>query len=278
MKIKQFLKRIVAATLAATTMLTSFSIEAFAKGWNGGGGGSNNTIYVNNGVNESYWGYRFAVVDDKTGAVETNEDGADYVKDIVQFSRTSDLAKTANGAYVYNIVRTDKDNDLGAHVRTLYDWPYSSMPKPVLSSGKTFTGNGEALKAFMTSKKDTKSTWAEYIIKKLFGDDALTEVKHGNCKLVVEPVYLFPLYNKYEQPKDAFGTGVYTDYNDTYGYSSYSGMYFYGTYFASLYAVENLATITGVSGVHGGSGGLMKPAIQVSGKCKNGEIRNMKKM
>lgn len=67
MKIKQFLKRIVAATLAATTMLTSFSIEAFAKkGYNGGGGGSNNTIYVNNGVNESYWGYRFAVVDDKT--------------------------------------------------------------------------------------------------------------------------------------------------------------------------------------------------------------------
>lgn len=66
MKIKQFLKRIVAATLAATTMLTSFSIEAFAKGYNGGGGGSNNTIYVNNGVNESYWGYRFAVVDAKT--------------------------------------------------------------------------------------------------------------------------------------------------------------------------------------------------------------------
>ena len=65
MKIKQFLKRIVAATLAATTMLTSFSIEAFA-GYDGGGGGNNNTIYVSNGVNESYWGYRFAVVDDKT--------------------------------------------------------------------------------------------------------------------------------------------------------------------------------------------------------------------
>ena len=263
MKIKQFLKRAVATCLTVATLLTSFSIEAFA-GYNGGGGGSQDAGYVKKGVNSTNWGYRFAIVDADSGKVQKDAFGY-LVTDVVQFDEGSTHDETAEGAYTDNFVRTDKNTDLG-DVDKKYKF-YDGMPVPVIDTFP-FQGNGKAFKAWMLSDSpEENKSWAQYIIMDLFDTEVAKKVAHGDYKLVVEPIYLFPMYNRYQNYKDMFGTGVFTNYNDPYGWSSYTGKYFYGTYTASLKALENLPTITGVSAADGGSGGLMGPAVQISAQC-----------
>ena len=284
MKIKQFLKRIVAATLAATTMLTSFSIEAFA-GYDGTGTGSQGYTYGTlPGMRDGRWGYRFALVDAKTGKVQKGSDGEYLVRDWVQIEKGSSDAILMENAYTLNTVRTDK-TDLG-YIEKKYGF-YSSQPAPVESDDKgNWIGKGEAIKTWLTDpegcllKNGKKTDWLSYIVKDFFGEDSNNKVIKGQYKLVLEPTYLIPLYSDYvtgEAAKDVYGNGNYSEIVEKKNgevvsrkYSSYSGVYFYGTYAESIQALYDLSSgsVPGAKIIAvAGGGGYQSLAVRITAKC-----------
>lgn len=285
MKIKQFLKRAVATCLTVATLLTSFSVEAFAD-YNGTGGGTQSyTFGTIPGTMDNHWGYRFALVDSTTGAVQKDATGEYLVKDWVQFAEDSNVDIRVSSAYKLNRVRTDFDTDLG-YIYKRYGF-YSSMPAPVSTNSEThaWEGHGEELRAWLTDPEGClltngkRTQWMQMIIGQLFGTAQYDKVKTGKYKVVVEPTYLIPLYSDYVvDPVDVYGNGNYSKVvkKDKDGnvistkYSSFSGKWFYGTYVESIKAFYDLGcgNIPGVptKAVTGG-GGYQSLAVRITAKC-----------
>ncbi len=279
MKIKQVFKRVVAGLLTAATVLTSISLPAFATPpYNGDGGGKTYfTVGTIPGTSEINWGYRFAIVDPKTGKVQDDGYGGYLVADQVQVEQNKGTDQLMNAAYQDNFVRTDINTNLGTVTRH-YEW-FSGEPTPITTSGGSWVGQGAAFKDWMTAKdgcvlsNGKKMTWAEYICYDFFGEQVRDDLFAGKYKLVIEPIYLIPLYTDYiaSYVTDIYGNLNYHSIKDKntgkYKYSSFSGRYYFGTYAGSLKALYNLPTLMNNSNATGGSGGYQSLAVRASAKC-----------
>ncbi len=116
---------------------------------------------------------------------------------------------------------------------------YLYMGRKGVNCGSPFTGNGELLKEWMMQKRSDGITNAQYVIQELFGEEPAKKIATGKYKLTIEPVILFPLYNRYEMIEDAFGTGVYIE-APGYGWTSFSGKF---VYISSKHKQKNITNL-----------------------------------